>query len=238
MKTLREDLHDLLALQEIDTQIERAKTELAGLDNGAKALAAYQAKKAETEALRSAANKAQATQRDAELKLASIETKAAQVNKTLYGGSVVSAREMENLQKELEMLGRQKNTTEEAVLEAMEAAGAAVSAMAAAEKELAQLAVRFKKTRVAFEARHKELATLLESLKAPRDAAQKLVTSPELLTRYEAIRSRRHGSGAATLTADNTCGSCGLTVSLQSSTAVRAGESIQTCESCGRILAI
>lgn len=235
-KSLRDDLLSLLALQGIDSQLERAKATLAAADNGASALAAYNAQKKIAEGLRATATKAQSEQKDAELKLESIETKRKQVNKTLYGGSVSGSRELENLQKELEMLGRQKVTAEDVVLETMEAAAAAVATAEAAEKEQLACASRFKKTRAAFEAKSKELTAEIATLQAPRDAAAKEVSHKDLLARYDLLRGKKQGIGCSAVSQDDTCGACHTRVNSQSAYAARLGEEVTLCEHCHRIL--
>lgn len=235
-KSLRDDLLALLALQAIDAQQDRAKAALAAADNGSAALTTYNAKKAEAEAKRALASKAQAAQKDAELKLESVELKRRQVDKTLYGGTVQGSRELENLQKELEMLGRQKSVLEDEVLLAMEAASDALNLAGIAEKEQLQCAIRFKKTRQAYEAKHQELTHELAALQAPRATAASAVTRPDLLARYEALRSKKQGVGCAPVSSDNTCGACHIRVNSQSADAARAGEMITVCEHCQRIL--
>jgi exonuclease VII large subunit len=108
LTTLRDDLNALLAVQVIDTKIDRAKAAIAALDTGSRTAAAFNTQKAASESLRAAANKAQAEQKDAEMRLATVETKSAQVNKSLFSGTVTGSRELENLQRELEMLGARK----------------------------------------------------------------------------------------------------------------------------------
>lgn len=235
-KTLREDLLALLALQGIDSQQERAKAALAAADNGTATLAAYNTKKKEAEGLRALATKAQLELKEAELKLESVEAKRKQVDKTLYGGTVQGARELDNLQKELDMLGRQKVTLEDAVLVAMEAAAAAVALAEVAEKEQLQCASRFKKTRAAYEAKHKELTAEIVSLQAPRAAAAKEISRPELLARYDSIRAKKQGVGCAPVSDDNTCSACHIRVNSQSADSARMGDALAFCEHCHRIM--
>lgn len=235
-KSLRENLLSLLALQGIDAQIERAKATLAATDNGAAALALYNTKKKEAEALRAAATKAQSEQKDAELKLETIENKRKHEEKRLYSGTITGSRELENLQKELEMLGRQKESAEERVLLAMDAAAEAIATAEVAEKDQLVQAARFKKIRASYEARHKELTAEVAGLLAPREVAAKEVLDTALLTRYEAIRGKKQGIGCAAVGDDEACGACHTRVNSQAASAARKGETLVVCEHCGRIL--
>src|SRR5689334_9945670 len=98
MSTLLQDLQALLAVQAVDSQIDRTKAALAALDTGATTAAAYNTGKADFDKLRAAALRAQAAQHDAEMHLQSIEAKKADENKKLYSGRVTASRELENLQ--------------------------------------------------------------------------------------------------------------------------------------------
>ncbi|MES2460851.1 MAG: C4-type zinc ribbon domain-containing protein [Armatimonadota bacterium] len=235
-KTLRDDLLALLAVQVIDTKIDRAKAAIAALDTGSKTAAAFNAQKATSEALRTAANKAQTDQKDAEMRLATVETKSAQVNKSMFSGTVTGSRELENLQRELEMLGRQKDDAEMKVLEAMEASGEAVTSADSAEQTLASLADQYRRTRAAYKERHAELTAEIAAEETLRAAAAKAVSAP-LLARYEAIRPKKNGVGATPLEADGvSCGGCHTQLNTTLVADVRAAQSMQTCEYCGRIL--
>ena len=188
--TLRDDLNALLALQVIDTKIDRARAAIAGLDTGAKIAATFNAQKATSEALRAAANKSHAGQKDAEMRLATIETKAAQVTKSMFSGTVTGSRELENLQRELDMLARQKDDGEMKVLEAMEASGEAVSTANSAEQTLAGLAKTYQGIRAVYKERHAALSAEIAADEAERTKAAKAVP-PTLLSRYEALRPKK-----------------------------------------------
>jgi predicted nucleic acid-binding Zn-ribbon protein len=234
--TLRDDLNALLAVQVIDTRIDRAKAAIAALDTGSRTATAFNTQKATSESLRAAANKAQAAQKDAEMRLATVETKSTQVNKSLFSGTVTGSRELENLQRELEMLGRQKDDAEMKVLEAMESSGEAVSAAEAAEQALATLADQYRQTRAAYKERHAELTKEIAAEEANRSVAEKAV-SPSLLARYEAIRPKKNGVGATSLEADGvSCGGCHTQLNTTLLEDLRAAKAVQTCEYCGRIL--
>ena len=238
MATLLEDLDALLALQQIDTRLDRLKASITALDTGAEVRAAHGKQSAEAAALRSVANKAQAAQKDTELKLAAVEEKAKQVNLALYSGKTTGSRELTNLQNELEMLGRQKSTVEDEVLEAMEAASDAVAVADAADAALAALATEYRRVRTHFQVRTAELQAQIESLAPERDRALQAVSSVELLNKYDGIRTRAgHGVGAAPLPLEgSTCGACHTRINSVLVEAAQAGESVAVCEHCRRIL--
>ena len=232
---LPDDLAALLALQETDAKTLRAQTTLAALDTGGALAAAYNTEKTEAERLRAAAIKAQAEQHDAEMRLSSIETKAAQVQKTLFSGTVTGPRELENLQKETEMLARQRGEAETRVLEAMETAGEQVAEAEAAERALAATAEKYRIVRTAFKERHTALSGELGALASERAERVKSVPAT-LLARYEALRGKKSGVGAALLDASDSCGACHTRISSGLAEAARDARTVEVCEYCGRIL--
>lgn len=235
MSTLIDDMKTLLALQAVDTQMDRAKAAIAALDTGAALAAAYNSGKVEFDRLRTDALKAEAAQKEEELHLQSIEGKAAQVEKTLYGGTVTGGRELENLQKELDMLGRQKATSEEKILIAMEAANNALGMAREKEAQLTAIAAKYKETRAKFKEQHQALS---EEQKRHEDERAALLArlDGELLKKYESVRARRNGIGVALLLDSGACGACYTVISKELSVAIRLERTLEACEFCGRYL--
>ena len=225
----------LLALQAIDTQMDRARAALEALDTGASLAAAYNSGKTEFDKLRTAALKADAAQKDEELHLQSIEAKAVQVEKSLYGGTVTGGRELENLQKELDMLGRQKATSEEKILMAMESANHALALAREKEAQLTSIAARHKETRAAFKAQQQTLSEELKRHETERAALLAKVDA-ELLKKYDSVRARRNGIGVTLLLDSGACGACYTVVSKELSVAIRLERTLESCEFCGRYL--
>jgi predicted nucleic acid-binding Zn-ribbon protein len=235
MSTFYDDLQHLLALLEIDNQLDKAKATLAALDTGASIAATYNAGKVTAEKLKTSALKAQAGQHDAEMRLETIETKSKQVNAKLYGGKVTSPRELEDMQRELEMLKRQKGDAEEAVLVAMETASEAASKSEQAEAALTSLADRYRVVRAKYKDQQAVLTTEIAGWETQRTAAAALVAAT-LLTRYEGIRTKKGSAGAAPILPDGNCAACHTKLSTGQIEEASAARSAVLCEHCGRIL--
>ena len=235
MTPLAENLRALLLVQAVDSRLDRVRATLAAVDSGAATAAAYNTGKADFDRRRSEMVKAQADQRDSELRLQSIEEKTTQVNGQLYGGTIVAARELKNLQKELDMLARQKADSEEKVLATMEATAGATGSAQKLETELTQLADTYRGIRTAFKARNAGLAAELKVLETERAKAAKSVPA-SLLATYETIRLKRGGIGAAAVEFDDTCGACHIKLNTGLRDAVRDAHTPQLCEFCGRVL--
>ena len=235
---LQTDLFALLVLQAADSHADRVRAAIAHLDTGASIAANYQSVKADADAKTNAAHKAQTEQKDAEMRLTSLEAKTAEVNKSLYGGKVTATRELENLQKELDMLARQKTAQEDTVLEAMEVAGAAGAEAETAEADANQLASAYRAVRASYKARHAELLTEQAMCEKEREAALLPLASAALLPRYETLRKQKNGVAITPLQSDGTCGACHTQLSGNLVDEIRAAKTVQMCEHCGRILTI
>jgi predicted nucleic acid-binding Zn-ribbon protein len=234
MTDLIRHLNNLLTVQEVDSRLDRLKADLAAIDNGSRVAAAYNSLKTEFDALKATALKAQANQQDAELRLKSIEEKSTQVTKTLYGGGVSASRELENLQRELDMLARQKADAEVKVLEAMDAAADALNTAHTTEARLLSLAEKYKRLRAAYKEKQAEVAKEMSAIEAERVEAVKPIP-PALLSRYDTTRAKRGGIGVAPLN-DNICGGCQTKLNTNLVHDVREGKKEQLCEYCGRLL--
>ena len=233
--SLATDLQALLTLQGVDTRLDRARAALAALDTGAATAAAYNTGKAEFDTLKTAALKAQAAQHDAEMRLATIETKIAQSQKAMYGNAAINARELQNLQKEADMLAHQKADAEEKVLVAMEAASEASTRAQTREGELTLLADGYRKIRAAHKERSAVMVKEIAAIEAERADAARPVPAA-LLSRYETLRGKKQGVGAAPLLPNDDCGACHTHLNSTLTGAIREARDIQVCEYCARIL--
>src|SRR5579875_409108 len=117
---LQDQLQALYALQQIDTQILRAKRAQAALDNGAQASQQAQVARDAELARRDALHRLSAELKDSELKLSGLETKRKSYQQKLYQGTVTNARELSNIEREIEALGRQRSDLDGKILALME----------------------------------------------------------------------------------------------------------------------
>lgn len=227
-------LFDLWQLHLVDKAILDIRNLAAALDPGRKLMA-------EIAKLQEAADEAETVHKslhaeltDLELTQKGIDDKLKKFDKDLYGGKVVNPREVENLQKEIEILKRQRGELDGRLLELWELlppakvrAEEAQSAIAAKKSELAahQKAVLQKKAEL--EKAYREAG----ARRAP--AAQKIESG--LLARYDAIRQKHDGIGMSRIDKKSCCEACGTL--LPRKTVEIAKESrLVTCETCHRIL--
>ena len=235
MPTVPETLKALYALQLVDSQIQRAKRAQAALDNGTAAAAAAQAARDQAQARRGEWQKLAGELKDSELKSAAVETKRKNYQQKLYQGTVTNPKELANIEKEIEALGRQQSDLDGRVLELMDGAEQAQAALTVAEEQARQADGHRAEVVASFRSRHEALDLELADLTRQRSEVEPLVEDRAALKRYEAIRAKPGGIGIARIEG-NSCGGCHMTLSSTSIKAVKEGTQMQTCENCGRIL--
>jgi len=234
MPTIPETLNALYAVQQNDTLIGRAKKSQAGLDNGtaagaaASALSAAQVKRTEMHTLAG-------DLKDSELKLETVEAKRKSYQQKLYQGSVTNARELANIEKEIEALGRQQADLDGRILELMEQVEQAQAVSAAAESQSKAAEGHRTEVVAAYRSRYDALSLELTELTRQRRDAEALVDDKAALKRYDDIRARAGGVGIAKIEGD-TCGGCHMKLPSVLIKSVKENTQIQTCENCGRML--
>jgi len=228
------DLRRLWKLHLIDSAIQEIRNRAANLDVGKKIAAEIEALNKELADKGGQAKALSAELHDLELQQKSIDDKIAKIDKDLYGGKIVNPREVENFEKEIENLRKQKGSYDERILElwelvppAKEKADKIEAAIAAKKKELAEQQKKALTVKT-------QLETDFKTKMAERPAAAKEV-NPSLLARYESIRPKHDGIGMAEVVKKRQCGGCG-TLLPERTLQMALDDKVVTCESCHRIL--
>ena len=234
--SLRDAQRGLGALLEVDLQIDRRRQQIAALDPGTTLAAKYKVSKPNADTLRAEANTLAAVQKDTELTLAGIESKIKAATDKLYSGKVTSPRELEDLQAGIDALGRQKATLEDELLVHMEAAATAEQAAKAAELDVAKITRAYRTLKDTNTTREAELLAEIKAMEPMRKPLVNAIADKAVVKQYELIRERKGGAGAAFMTWDRTCTSCGMMVNGTTVNAVTDGLVLATCEHCSRIL--
>ena len=228
------DLRKLHQLHQVDVALHEIRVRAAALDPGKRIQAAINALQQDFDVKDAESKKLGGELADLELKQKGIDEKVKKFDKELYGGKVVNPREVENLQKEIQILKRQKGEMDGRILELWElvppAKKAADDVQAKIDEQKKALAEYQKQV---VEARGK-LEQQFKELTAKRGPLAKEVPPP-MLARYEAIRQKQHGVGMADVVKGNNCGRCGTHLPIKSIEIAKEGR-IVTCESCHRIL--
>lgn len=235
MATLSETLTALYAIQQIDTRIQRAKRLQSTLDNGTEAAAQSATARDNAAAKRSIQHHVSGDLKDNELKLETVEAKRKSYQQKLYQGSITNVKELANIEKEIEALGRQISDLDERILELMEQAETALAELTAADASAKTAEGHRTDTVAAFRARYEELGLELTDLTRLREAAAAGIEDKALLKRYDDIRLKAGGVGIGRLDG-SACGGCHMTLPSTLIKAVKESVQLQTCDNCGRLM--
>jgi predicted nucleic acid-binding Zn-ribbon protein len=154
----------------------------------------------------------------------------------MYSGVVSAPRELQAMQADVESLRRRRSTLEDSVLDAMaerEPLDAEVSGLERERGRLDQEGTRLRGAVAEAE------AAIDAELAAEQDRrAEAVVSLPaDLAARYESLRARLDGIGAAPLVGGR-CGGCHLSLPATELDRIRREppDALILCEQCGRIL--
>ncbi len=232
-------LDDLLQVQDHDTAADRLRhrranlPEMAQLATVADRLSALEASLATVTGRRDEVARREKRLDD---EVAAVTTKAAEVSRVLYSGSVAAVRELQAMESEIESLKRRRTTLEDELLDVMEEREPLEAEIAELERERARLDAEAARLRaVVAEAQ----AALDAELEAELDARSRATAGlpPDLVSLYEQLRARSDGIGAARLV-NGRCGGCHLALPATEVDRLRRQppDALQRCEQCGRIL--
>jgi uncharacterized protein len=232
-------LDRLLVVQDLDTLItqlvhrratlaERVgltalEAELTGLAGEEAELAAQRAESA-------------ATQKDLEEQIAAVNERRSAIEQRMYAARGSSTRDLQAMDEEVRHLNRRRVELEDEELVAMVEQEPIDAALAAVSARRAPLEEKAGVLRAEVALGHAEIDTELNGARAERNA-EAAQLPPALSDRYEALRARLKGTGAARLIGHR-CSGCHLELSPVEVERIRAmtPDTVVTCDQCGRIL--
>jgi predicted nucleic acid-binding Zn-ribbon protein len=233
------ELDALLALQDVDTALDRHHHRRAHLPERAE-LVAIEREAAQAEhdwyEVMAAHDVIAARQAAIEAELAATEDRTAAVNRRLYGGEVRASRELQALAADVDSLKARASVLEDQVLEQMERREPLDTQLAGLSAQLDALAARREaaaQVLAAAESTEDEELAHLDGLRAAAAAS----VAPELIRTYDRLRASLHGVAVARLVGGR-CDGCHLTLPSMELDRIRhlpEGE-WATCDQCGRIL--
>jgi hypothetical protein len=228
------DALNLYRLQQLDDQLNQANGRLAEIeaalsDDRRVRKAEKTLEKAEEEAREIRINLGRI---EGDVEAQRIKRKTTQA--ALFGGKIKNPKELQDLQMETEALGRYISKLEDQQLEAMIANESAELALDQAKKALQQAKGTAIEENAALQGEKSKLEEDVERLSRERDAALKAV-SPANLGLYENLIKTKRGVAVASIS-DGGCSICGQALPPAEIQAVRKGNTLVPCPSCGRIL--
>jgi predicted nucleic acid-binding Zn-ribbon protein len=232
-----EDLHLLLRLQETELKLEQLQKKIKGMPVFAE-FKSLQSEAADAkEAVGWAENKLREHKKRVkrlEMELHQAEQEHKEVNDSLYGSSVQSAKELEQLgKKEVELL-REKQRQEENLLLAMQLAEDLQNALDKSKGEYTSIS---KDVRALQKTGNDEINIIKEEIRFFREERELLLQQidPALLAEYRVKRKEFLGRPLAKLEGD-ICSGCRVSVSSNTKSILFRPNVKVCCENCDRIL--
>lgn len=231
---MNEELGVLCKVQETDTEIARRREALDSLDAGTQLedeIGELESELAELGEKRAAAEQENL---DSELELKTLQEKRERFQGQLYSGTVSNPRQLSDLHKEVEMLGREIGKIEDRMLDLMETLESQRSEIATRETRVGELKAQLESVRAGYEEKSRRLRSEVEELESQRQEFASRV-GKQLLKRYEQIRSRMSNLGLVRVTG-TTCPGCRIALPSDTVKAMKTGKPGPTCDNCGRML--
>lgn len=166
----------------------------------------------------------------------SLESKAAEVERTMYSGEVTSPRELQMLQADVDQLRRHRHSLEDRELEVMERREALDTEVGQLETRARELQADAARLESALSSAEAEVDEELAGERATRDELAATLDAA-LLDDYERRRERARGVGVARLNG-TTCQGCHLSIPSVEAERIRKSPpgTVAHCDNCGCIL--
>jgi predicted nucleic acid-binding Zn-ribbon protein len=233
------EFQTLLAMQDHDTVLDQLRHRRETMPERAarqQLLEDGQRIASERDAL--AAQRDDIAKRESEVEgeLAASEERATKLDKRMYSGEVSASRDLQAMAEEIQRLKEHASKLEDQALELLEEREPIDASIADMESQLRNLADQIHGLEAAIQAAEVEIdAEIATEETARQDLASQI--SDGLIARYEALRKKLGGTGAAPLHGAQ-CGGCHLTLPAQEVDRIKhaPADELILCDQCGRIL--
>ncbi|MBI4282548.1 MAG: hypothetical protein HY672_03565 [Chloroflexi bacterium] len=229
--TVVQQLFDLMG---VDVDIERYNQSIASVEE---ALAdnhlLLEAQRAVEEA-QAVLKKQEGERRDLELTVGSFQDKTKELESKLYGGTVRNPRELQDMQKELNIFREQQKQQEESLLLALELVEETAQGLGSLERALREAQVAWQKEQERLTGERANLQKDSTLLEEKRRGLSSLI-STEHLRLYDSLRSIRQGQAVAKVER-GMCRGCRISLPTRVVQQARSSPKPVQCPSCSRIL--
>lgn len=224
----------LYRLQQVDSQLDQIQARLnqirETLENDLELVAA-------TQALAAAESKHKESERllkNSEAEVEKQRIKIEQTDASLYGGHVHNPKELQDLQKDVASLKRHLQTLEERQLEAMVNAEGTETELQSTKEKLESVKSNLNDQNRDLTQESEILKKDYERLQSERGAVMSDITK-QAISAYDLLRKQKRGIAVTALN-DNSCASCGTTLTPSLQQNARSASQLFNCPTCGRIL--
>ncbi len=224
----------LYRLQLVDIELDQAARTLRDVETALAGNPAVQHAQAELAAAQKVYATLSAQVRSLELDSKSQEARLREAEDRLYSGNVRSPKELIDLQRDIEMLKRQRDQISEALLAAMLEMDEAQQSVARCQQALDEASAHWEGDSVALREQRRAVQERIAAGHEQR-AAIVAVVSPADLSLYKTLRSKKANGVAVAVVKGKACSQCGEAPSSMLLQQAR-GETLVMCPNCGRIL--
>jgi len=221
-------------LQSVDLEIDALNQELVDVRGRVGETEELRTAREGLDAARKRIHQLESAQRELEGAIEDAAEKIQSEEKKLYQSGNRSPRELTGIQREVEILKRDRRATEDRVLDIMDQLERSQADLDAQEKALATITAGWQADQEGLKSREVELSARLVERKQDRDRSAATVPSSVLAT-YESLRRNGGGRGVARIER-NACQGCRITLPTSVVAHARLGRELVSCPSCGRIL--
>ena len=221
-------------LQLVDRQIDHARSQLDNIRQTLENDAELRESLKLLENAQTGHHHAHHDLKNAEAEVEAQKIKIEQAESSVYGCKVQSPKELQDLQKDIVSLKKHLSTLEEHELEAMINAEGAETNLQSTKTKLELIQARLGNEHQKLIADQSVLTLKLEQFAEEREAALAPIES-NILQIYENLRLQKRGVAVAEVN-DNSCASCGATITASLQQNARSQKQLANCPSCGRIL--
>lgn len=224
----------LAHLQDLDIELDGLRAQVDALEASLAEPPALAAARRTGEDLAERLQKARRVQREREWDAREGQAKVAAVEARLYGGLVTNAKELANLQREVDSLKVNQARLDERALEALTALEELTTAEQASLAEQEGLAAAWEAAKTRAGEESGGLQAQIADITTRRAEQVARVDRPSL-TAYERLRPIKGGRAVARLQGDR-CSGCRLTLPSSALARARTAPGLVYCINCGRIL--
>ena len=228
------EISDLLALQETDLALDKTLARLAEIDESLGETEELVAAREAVAAKSAIVHDLKVQQKDAEIVVDDVKTKAADIEKKLYAGSVKDPKELQNLDADLKSLRELVKRREDELLAILEQVDAEETELRELQANLDTIEGEWSSNRERMTAEKAALEPEADALKGTRET-QAVEVDRRMLSLYDLLRKRRGGVAVAGIER-GMCQGCRISLPMSVLQRARSGNTIVQCVSCERIL--
>lgn len=225
---------ELLSLQDIDLELDKELARLSEIEEAlgeseelTQAQAASEEKAVAVHALRS-------EQKDLELSADEVRTKAAEIEKKLYSGSIKNPKELQDFDADLKSLREETKRRDEKLLAMLVQVDDAETELAAANQTLSAIETEWTSSQEGLLQEKAAIEPEVVRLQALR-AEEAVGFERNLMSLYNLLRERRGGRAVARVER-GMCQGCRISLPMSVIQRARTGVGLVQCVSCERIL--